>query len=131
MIPAAAAAPRAGARLPSLPISFRGLADRAPWLRRQWVVLALALTVASSGVRAAETLYVIEQLVIAVNSAPGGTGDRVATIKSGDRVEVLDHQGEEVQIQLPSGTSGWVKASYLSAELPLQRRLQDQTAQVE
>ena len=31
----------------------------------------------------------------------------------------------------PDGTSGWVKASYLSAELPLQRRLQDQTAQVE
>src|SRR6185437_666261 len=50
---------------------------------------------------------------------------------SGDRVEVLDRQGEEAQIQLPNGSSGWVKASYLSAELPLQRRLQDQTAQVE
>lgn len=113
MIPAAAGACTAGARLAALS------------------VLALVLTVLASGARAAESLYVIEQLVVGVTSAPGGEGDRVATIKSGDRVEILDRQGEEAQIQLANGTSGWVKASYLSAELPLQRRLQDQTAQVE
>jgi hypothetical protein len=95
------------------------------------LVLALALTVLASAARAAESLYVIEQLVVGVTSSPGGEGEHVATIKSGDRVEVLDRQGEEAQIQLPDGTSGWVKASYLSAELPLQQRLQDQTAQVE
>jgi len=113
MIPAAAGACTAGARLAAL------------------FVLALVLSVLASGARAAESLYVIEQLVVGVTSAPGGEGDRVATIKSGDRVEVLDRQEEEAQIRLADGTSGWVKASYLSAELPLQRRLQDQTAQVE
>lgn len=113
MIPAAAGECTAGARLAAL------------------IVVALALTVVATGVRAAESMYVIEQLVVGVTSAPGGEGARVATIKSGDRVDLLDRQGEEAQIQLPDGTSGWVKASYLSAELPLQRRLQDQTAQVE
>lgn len=113
MIPAVPAARTAGGRLPAL------------------LALALVLTVLAPGVRAAESLYVIEQLVVGVTSAPGGEGDRVATIKSGDRVEVLDRQGQEAQIQLSDGTSGWVKASYLSAEPPLQRRLQDQTAQVE
>jgi hypothetical protein len=95
------------------------------------LVLALGLTVVASGVHAGESLYVIEQLVVGVTSAPGGEGDRVATLKSGDRVVVLDRQGEEAQVQLPDGSSGWMKASYLSAELPLQRRLQDQTSQVE
>jgi hypothetical protein len=114
MIPAAAGECSAGARLAAL------------------LVLALALAVlAAPGVRAAESMYVIEQLVVGVTSAPGGEGDRVATIKSGDRVDLLDRQGEEAQIQLTDGTSGWVKASYLSAELPLRRRLQDQTAQAE
>jgi len=113
MTPASAAACRAGAPVPAL------------------LVLALALTLVASGVHAGESLYVIEQLVVGVSSAPGGEGDRVATLKSGDRVEVLDRQGEEAQVQLPNGTSGWMKASYLSAEPPLQRRLQDQTAQVE
>src|SRR6185437_14349455 len=94
-------------------------------------VLALALLVPGARVRAAESMYVIEQLVVGVTSAPGGEGERVATVKSGDRVEVLDRQGEEAQIQLPDGTAGWMKAAYLSAELPLQHRLQDQTAQVE
>jgi hypothetical protein len=113
MIPAAAAAGTAGARLPAL------------------LVLAVALTVLASDTRAAESMYVVEQLVVGATSAPGGEGDRVATLKSGDRVDVVDRQGEEAQIQLPDGTSGWVKASYLSAQLPLRRRLQDQTAQVE
>lgn len=81
--------------------------------------------------RAGEPLYVIEQLVVGVNSAPGGAGSRIGTLRSGDRVELLERQGDEAQIQLPGGTSGWVKGSYLSSELPLQRRLQDRTAEVE
>src|SRR6185437_1688576 len=113
MTPASAAACRAGAPVPAL------------------LVLALALTLVASGVHAGESLYVIEQLVVGVTSAPGGEGERVATLKSGDRVEVLARQGEEAQVQLPDGTAGWMKAAYLSAELPLQHRLQDQTAQVE
>ena len=94
-------------------------------------VVVLALAIASAPARAGDPLYVIDQLVVAVNSTADGTGDRVATLKSGDRVELLDRQDDAAQIQLANGTSGWVKASYLSSELPLQRRLQDRTAEVE
>lgn len=96
-------------------------------------LFALALLSAACGPRCAgaEPMYVIEQLVVAVNSAPAGAGDRVGTIKSGDRVEVLDRQGDEAQIQLPNGPSGWLKASYLSAQEPLQKRLQERTSEVE
>lgn len=113
MTSAAAASQRAAARLACL------------------AALGLALLLITCDAQAGQPMYVIEQLVVGVNSAPAGAGDRVATLKSGDPVEVLAHQGDEAQIELPNGSSGWVKASYLSAQLPLQRRLQDQTAEVE
>jgi len=79
----------------------------------------------------AETLYVIEQLVVNVNSAPDATGTRVSTIKSGDAVEVLERQGEQIHVHLSNGTEGWVRKSYLSQQEPLQHRLNERNAEVE
>jgi hypothetical protein len=78
----------------------------------------------------AESLYVIEQLVVAVNSAPDASGERVATLKSGDRVEVLERAGEQVHVRLVGGREGWVRASYLSADEPLRVRLAQRDAEV-
>ena len=79
----------------------------------------------------AETLYVIEQVVVNVNSAPDATGTRVSTIKSGDTVEVLERQGDQVHVHLANGTEGWVRKSYLSEREPLQHQLNERTAEVE
>lgn len=78
----------------------------------------------------AESLYVIEQLVVGVSSAPDASGERVATLKSGDRVEVLERAGDEVHVRLASGREGWVRASYLSADEPLRVRLSQREAEV-
>jgi hypothetical protein len=78
----------------------------------------------------AESLYVIEQLVVAVASAPDASGERVATLKSGDRVEVLERAGEQVHVRLAGGREGWVRASYLSADEPLRVRLAQRDAEV-
>jgi hypothetical protein len=91
----------------------------APWL------LAFLATGA-----AAEPLYVIEQLVVNVNSAADGSGQRVATLKSGDRVEAIEKSGDEVHVRLPGGQDGWLRASYLSAEEPLRVRLTERDAQL-
>jgi uncharacterized protein YgiM (DUF1202 family) len=96
---------------------------------RQALLLLPAL-VAASAIHA-ETLYVIEQLVVNVNSAPDATGERIANIKSGDAVEVLDRQGDQIQVHLANGTQGWVRKSYLSAEEPARVRLGERTAEVE
>jgi hypothetical protein len=99
---------------------------------RAWWLAALApAALAQVGAATAESLFVIDQLVVNVSSAPGGEGERVANIKSGDRVEVLDRQGDDAQVQLANGTQGWVKSSYLSADPPLQRRLQDGRAEID
>jgi len=78
----------------------------------------------------AEPLYVIEQLVVGVNSTPDASSERVATVKSGDRVEELERAGDEVHVRLASGLEGWVRASYLSADEPLRVRLAEREAEV-
>jgi hypothetical protein len=92
------------------------------------VALLLAL-VPGAGLHA-ESLYVIEQLVVAVSSAPDASGERVATLKSGDRVELIERAGEQVHVRLASGREGWVRASYLSADEPLRVRLAQRDADV-
>jgi hypothetical protein len=90
---------------------------------------ALALAAAVPLARA-ETVYVIEQLVVGVNSTSDETGERIASIKSGDKVELIERVEEQAHIRLPSGAEGWVKASYLSSDPPLQQRLDTRTQEV-
>jgi hypothetical protein len=79
----------------------------------------------------AEPLYVIEQVFVTVNSAPDGTGERVGQIKSGDQVELLERQDDQAHVRLGSGSEGWVKASYLSADPPLRAQVTARTAELE
>jgi hypothetical protein len=89
-----------------------------------------ALVLAASAVNA-EPVYVVEQLVVSLASAPGPEGERIGQVKSGDKLELLEREGDEAHVRLPSGTEGWIKASYLSAQEPLQHRLTERTAEVE
>jgi hypothetical protein len=89
-----------------------------------------ALALMSTTVRA-ESVYVIEQLVVSIDSAPGGGGERAGQVKSGDKLELLERQNGEAHVRLANGTEGWIKASYLSVEQPLQHRLTERTAEVE
>jgi hypothetical protein len=93
-------------------------------------MLLLPILTAASTSRA-ETLYVVEQLVVNVNSAPDSTGERIATIKSGDALEVLDRQADQVHVRLANGTEGFVRKSYLSADEPLHVKLAQRTAEAE
>lgn len=93
--------------------------------------LFFALLCAGAAAVVAEPLYVIEQLVIGVTSEPDGQGSRVSTIRSGDRVEVIQREDDQVQVRLASGEEGWVKASYLSDDPPLRQRLEERTLELE
>ena len=93
-------------------------------------LIGLPLLAATSMVHA-ETLYVIETVVVNVNSAPDATGERVGTIKSGDAVEVIERQNDQIHVHLANGTEGWVRKSYLATEEPLQKRLAERTAETD
>lgn len=80
--------------------------------------------------QAGAAMYVIEQLVVNVYSAPGADAERVATLKSGDRVEVIERAGDAVHVRLGNGRDGWVRASYLTAAEPLRAQLAARSAEV-
>jgi SH3-like domain-containing protein len=93
-------------------------------------LIALALAALAAAAARAEPAYVIEQLVVNVNSAPDASGERIATVKSGDRLEVLERVGDQVHVRLPSGSEGWIRATYLSKDEPLRSRLTQREADV-
>jgi hypothetical protein len=97
---------------------------------RACVLAGLAGALVVANVRA-ETLYVIDELIVSVSSTADDAGERIASIHSGDSVEVLDRHNSYAHVRLASGILGWVKASYLSATLPLERRLTAQVAELE
>ena len=77
-----------------------------------------------------DALYVIEQVVVNVNSAPDASGERIATVKSGERVEELERVRDQVHVRLADGKDGWIRASYLSADEPLRARLAQRDQQL-
>jgi hypothetical protein len=97
---------------------------------RPAAVVALACVALCAAARAADTLYVVEQVVVSVNSTADGSGERVATLKSGDRVELIERAGEAVHVRLADGKDGWLRALYLSGDEPLRPRLQQSEAEV-
>lgn len=78
----------------------------------------------------AETLYVIEQVVVNVNNAPDASGERIATVKSGEPLEMLERAGDQVHVRLGNGKDGWIRAGYVSADEPLRVRLAQRDAEV-
>jgi Bacterial SH3 domain len=93
-------------------------------------LLPLLVAALAAAAARAEPAYVIEQLVVNVNSAPDASGERIATVKSGDRLEVLERVGDQVHVRLASGRDGWIRASYLSKDEPLHVRLAQREADV-
>ena len=78
-----------------------------------------------------DPVYVIDQLVVGIASTPGPEGERVGQVKSGDKLELLERQGDEAHVRLADGKEGWIKSSYVSAEEPLQQRLTARTAELD
>jgi hypothetical protein len=100
-------------------------------LARRLLALSLpALALAAPTVRA-DPIYVIEQLVVSVTSTPEADGERIGQVKSGDKLELLERQGEEAHVRLSNGKDGWIKSSYVTSDPPLQTRLAERTAEVE
>jgi hypothetical protein len=98
--------------------------------RLRAALAAAALTLLTSPGRAAESLYVVEQVVVSVSANPDGSGERVASLKSGDRVELVERSGEQVHVRLADGREGWLRAFYLSGDAPLRPRLAQSEAEV-
>jgi hypothetical protein len=90
----------------------------------------LLLLAAAGSARSGEPLYVVEQVIVSLNSTADGSGERVASLKSGERVELLERAGESVHVRLADGKEGWLRAIYVSGDAPLKPRLTQAEAEV-
>jgi len=94
------------------------------------LLAALGLLAGAAPAAAAEALYVVEQLVVSISSTPDAGGEHIASLKSGDRVELIERSGDAAHVRLANGKDGWLRSSYLSTEQPLRPRLQQSEAEV-
>ena len=99
-------------------------------LRAALLALSTGLAGLQPAAFAGDSLYVVEQVVVSVSSSADGSGERVAALKSGDRVELIERAGEAAHVRLPDGKEGWVRAIYLSGDEPMRPRLQQSEAEV-
>ena len=77
--------------------------------------LALALLALAAN---AESLYVSDKLVIGVFSEANQESEKLASLESGDSVEVLEKAEGYMRVRLADGREGWIKSSYLTTQAP-------------
>jgi Bacterial SH3 domain len=91
-----------------------------------WRKLDLGLLLVMSvmyGTVSAEPMYVSDQLVLNVYSSADPSSERLATLETGDQVEMLEESEGFYRVRLEDGTEGWVGLNYLSTEPPAMIRL--------
>jgi hypothetical protein len=71
----------------------------------------------------AEPMYISDKLVVNVYAEADQESSKVATLDSGDAVEVLEKADVFSHVRLSDGREGWIKSSYLSAQVPAIVRL--------
>jgi hypothetical protein len=71
--------------------------------------LACASLCAGLGVASAsaETLCVVDRLIVSVSSTANDGGESVSSLHSGDGVQLLERRDAYARVRLASGTEGW------------------------
>jgi len=88
-----------------------------------WLALCASAIALMATAAAAEQMYVADKLVLNVYSEPSEDSESLATLETGDRVEMLEQLGNFMLVRLGDGREGWVGADYLTSEIPALLRL--------
>lgn len=93
---------------------------------RPLATLLLAAAVLLPGAAAAaETLYVIDRLVVGIHEDTTRDSPVLRLVPSATALEALEERGEFVRVRTGDGLEGWVDAAYVSPELPAQRVVEE------
>ena len=66
----------------------------------------------------AQDLYVIDKLQITFRTGPGNDRKIISLLNSGQKVDVLEPDGDWARVRLQNGKEGWVLLRYLTSEIP-------------
>lgn len=89
-------------------------------------VVAVVLALAASGAAfAQERLWVADRLYLGLYAEPDNGGERLTLLPSGESVEVLERAGNSARVRTGNGTEGWVRSTFLTAEMPANARVRE------
>ncbi|MFP4696458.1 MAG: TIGR04211 family SH3 domain-containing protein [Thiohalospira sp.] len=97
-------------------------------------LLMAVLGLLACGVAAAETVYVSDTLRLGVRAEPDSSEPAESVVVSGMKLEVLERGEDHLRIRTEGGDEGWVKADYVTTEVPAQlkaERLQEERDQLD
>lgn len=86
-------------------------------------LLPALLMLACGNAAAADTVYVIDKLLVGIHESRDTDSAIIKVVPTGTKLEVLKRDGDVANVSEPGGASGWVDAAYLSAEPPAQVRI--------
>lgn len=81
------------------------------------ITLLLVLYLLPS-VIAAQTVYVTDQLSLKLRETPASDGAVIVTLKSGDKLTLLEKRNGFSKVKTEEGKNGWVQSWYVSPEEP-------------
>jgi len=81
-------------------------------MKRLWPAV-LGLMLISSSPLWAKTMFITDRIEVGVRSGIGIEQKFVASVKTGDRVEVLEGDQNWTKVKLPHGAVGWVATRFL------------------
>jgi SH3 domain protein len=84
------------------------------------VFLATAVLLMLQVYAYAEMMYITDRIEVSVRSGKGlAAGSKyLGVVRTNDKVEVLETDGEYARVRLANGTEGWVNTRYLTATPP-------------
>lgn len=93
-----------------------------------WVVVC---SVSAPLALAAETMYVTDQVTIAMRADATATAAVVKTVSTGTALEVIEQRPGFVRVRDAQEVEGWVEASMLSAQLPAANQVRATRAELD
>lgn len=95
--------------------------------RLSWLAAALVLLPLGG---AAETVYVIDRLLVGVHAGPAPDTPLIKAMPTGTALEVLERGTDRVRVRTPEGLEGWVDASYVMLDKPALLRVPELEARL-
>ena len=76
------------------------------------------------GIATGETMFVTDQLYLALREQPDLELPSIAVLSSDTEVEILERSNDWARVSLADGRTGWVMEKYLVEEVPKSRRIE-------
>lgn len=91
-----------------------------------WLVCltAAAQPATTAAPAAGQKAYVSDRLILGLYALPDPTATPVKSLQSGMQVEILETRDGFARVRMVDGSEGWVRAEFLTAEVPARVQLQ-------